>query len=113
VSVDIGGVGVGSDHPVVVQSMTNTDTVDVEATVQQVRELAEAGSELVRVTVNSEDAAQAVPEIVEALKEQGIETPIIGGIGSTRGTSAPPVETSTFRPSSRWPSTTGSPSASA
>jgi len=78
VSVDIGGVGVGSDHPVVVQSMTNTDTVDVEATVQQVRELAEAGSELVRVTVNSEDAAQAVPEIVEALEGQGIETPIIG-----------------------------------
>ncbi len=77
-SVDIGGVGVGSDHPVVVQSMTNTDTVDVEATVQQVRELAEAGSELVRVTVNSEDAAQAVPEIVEALRGQGIETPIIG-----------------------------------
>ncbi len=77
-SVDIGGVGVGSDYPVVVQSMTNTDTVDVEATVQQIRELAEAGSELVRVTVNSEDAAQAVPEIVEALRGQGIETPIIG-----------------------------------
>lgn len=77
-SADIGGVGVGSDHPVVVQSMTNTDTVDVEATVQQVRELAEAGSELVRVTVNSEDAARAVPEIVEALRGQGIETPIIG-----------------------------------
>lgn len=77
-SADIGGVGVGSDHPVVVQSMTNTDTVDVEATVQQVRELAEAGSELVRVTVNSEDAAQAVPEIVEALRGQGIDTPIIG-----------------------------------
>ncbi len=77
-SADIGGVGVGSDHPVVVQSMTNTDTVDVQATVQQVRELAEAGSELVRVTVNSEDAAQAVPEIVEALRGQGIDTPIIG-----------------------------------
>ena len=64
VTVDVGGVHVGSDRPIVVQSMTNTDTADVAGTVAQVRALHEAGSELVRVTVNNDEAARAVPEIV-------------------------------------------------
>ena len=78
VEVDVGGVKVGGPNPVVVQSMTNTDTADVDATVDQVRELADAGSELVRVTVNTDEAAQAVPEIVARLRDAGYETPIIG-----------------------------------
>jgi (E)-4-hydroxy-3-methylbut-2-enyl-diphosphate synthase len=73
VVVDVGGVKVGGAHPIVVQSMTNTDTADVAATVAQVRALHEAGSELVRVTVNNEAAAAAVPEIVEQ-----VQVPIIG-----------------------------------
>ena len=76
--VMVGGVEVGGINPVVVQSMTNTDTADVQATVEQVTALAQAGSELVRVTVNNEDAAKAVPEIVARLRDEGIETPIIG-----------------------------------
>ena len=76
--VIIGDVGVGGENPVVVQSMTNTDTADVPSTVAQVAALALAGSELVRVTVNNEDAARAVPEIVARLRDQGTETPIIG-----------------------------------
>jgi (E)-4-hydroxy-3-methylbut-2-enyl-diphosphate synthase len=78
VTVAVGGVRVGSDAPVVVQSMTNTDTADVPATVQQVAALARAGSELVRVTVNNEEAAAAVPEIVQQLERQGVRVPIIG-----------------------------------
>ena len=74
----VGRVPVGSCHPVVVQSMTNTDTADVEKTVDQVAALAEAGSELVRVTVNNDAAAQAVPVIVERLGAQGVDVPIIG-----------------------------------
>jgi (E)-4-hydroxy-3-methylbut-2-enyl-diphosphate synthase len=74
----IGGVSVGSDHPIVVQSMTNTDTADVESTTRQVADLARAGSELVRVTVNNEASAAAVPDIVEALDRLGLTTPIIG-----------------------------------
>ena len=74
----IGNVRVGSDAPVVVQSMTNTDTADVASTVEQVASLARAGSELVRVTVNNEDAAAAVPHIVEQLDARGIRVPIIG-----------------------------------
>ena len=74
----VGQVPVGSCHPVVVQSMTNTDTADVEKTVDQVAALAEAGSELVRVTVNNNAAAQAVPVIVERLAAQGVDVPIIG-----------------------------------
>lgn len=77
-TVAVGHVLVGSDHPIVVQSMTNTDTADVEATVAQIKHLSEAGSELVRITVNNEEAAKAVPHIVERLREQGNETPIIG-----------------------------------
>src|SRR5881227_779670 len=78
VTVNIGGVRVGSDAPVVVQSMTNTDTADVPSTVQQVAALARAGSELVRVTVNNDAAAKGVPHIVEQLDKQGINVPIIG-----------------------------------
>src|SRR3989442_5910530 len=73
----IGGVRVGSDAPVVVQSMTNTDTADVASTVQQVAALARAGSELVRVTVNNEEAAAAVAPIAEELDKQGIRVHII------------------------------------
>ena len=78
VTASIGGVRVGSDAPVVVQSMTNTDTADIASTVKQVAALARAGSELVRVTVNNEDAAAAVRRIVEELDKQGIRVPIIG-----------------------------------
>src|SRR3984893_1153490 len=78
VTVSIGAVRVGSDAPVVVQSMTNTDTADVPSTVQQVAALARAGSELVRVTVNNDEAAPAVLRIVEELDKQGIRVPIIG-----------------------------------
>jgi (E)-4-hydroxy-3-methylbut-2-enyl-diphosphate synthase len=78
VTVNIGGIRVGSDTPVVVQSMTNTDTADIESTVQQVAALARAGSEMVRVTVNNDDAAKAVPYIVEELAKKGWSTPIIG-----------------------------------
>jgi (E)-4-hydroxy-3-methylbut-2-enyl-diphosphate synthase len=78
VTAIIGGVRVGSDAPVVVQSMTNTDTADVPSTVQQVAALARAGSELVRVTVNNEEAAAAVPAIANELEKQNIRVPIIG-----------------------------------
>src|SRR6266700_908701 len=78
VTCTIGAVRVGSDAPVVVQSMTNTDTADVPSTVDQVAALARAGSELVRVTVNNEEAAAAVPHIVEKLAKQNIHVPIIG-----------------------------------
>jgi (E)-4-hydroxy-3-methylbut-2-enyl-diphosphate synthase len=78
VTCAIGKVRVGTDAPVVVQSMTNTDTADVASTVEQVASLARAGSELVRVTVNNEDAASAVPRIVEQLEKRGVDVPIIG-----------------------------------
>ncbi len=78
VVVDVGGVKVGGDHPIVVQSMTNTDTADVTGTVNQVLALAQAGSELVRVTVNTEHAAAAVPKIVETVRLFGSRVPIIG-----------------------------------
>lgn len=78
VSTSVGGVLVGSAHPIVVQSMTNTDTADAAATAGQVAELAAAGSELVRVTVNNDDAAAAVPEIVARLADRGIDVPIVG-----------------------------------
>ena len=77
-AVRIGKVTVGGGQPVVVQSMTNTDTADVEATALQVRALAAAGSELVRVTVNSEEAAAAVPHIVERVEQLGASVPIVG-----------------------------------
>ncbi|HXR76408.1 MAG TPA: flavodoxin-dependent (E)-4-hydroxy-3-methylbut-2-enyl-diphosphate synthase [Bryobacteraceae bacterium] len=78
VVVSVGPVKVGGAHPVVVQSMTNTDTADTAATVNQVMELARAGSELVRVTVNTDDAAKAVPKIVDTLRTFGVDVPIIG-----------------------------------
>src|SRR5512142_3103262 len=78
VTVDVGGVPVGSAHPVVVQSMTNTDTADPAATAAQVEELALAGSELVRVTVNTEAAAAAVPEIARRLEDAGCDVPVVG-----------------------------------
>jgi (E)-4-hydroxy-3-methylbut-2-enyl-diphosphate synthase len=77
-TADVGGVKVGSDHPVVVQSMTNTDTADPVATAAQVRALADAGSEVVRITVNNEEAAAAVPEIVARVRDLGPDVPIVG-----------------------------------
>ncbi|MEJ2622574.1 MAG: flavodoxin-dependent (E)-4-hydroxy-3-methylbut-2-enyl-diphosphate synthase [Candidatus Thiodiazotropha sp.] len=77
-SVEVAGVVIGSDAPVVVQSMTNTDTADVEATSEQVAALALAGSQLVRITVNNEAAAAAVPRIQERLDQQGLNVPLIG-----------------------------------
>lgn len=78
VTVTVGTVQIGSRHPVVVQSMTNTDTANASATADQVEALARAGSQLVRVTVNNEAAAAAVPEIAARLADRGIETPIVG-----------------------------------
>ena len=78
VTVNVGGVRVGSGHPIVVQSMTNTDTADPESTAKQIIALAEAGSELVRITVNTDEAAAAVPEIARLIHEEGVDVPIIG-----------------------------------
>ncbi len=78
VEVRIGRVTVGGTHPVVVQSMTNTDTADAQATAAQVEALARAGSEVVRITVNHEEAAKAVPEIVARLRDRGVEVPLVG-----------------------------------
>src|SRR5215472_6639182 len=78
VAVNIAGVKVGGGNPIVVQSMTNTDTADVTGTVNQVMALARAGSELVRVTVNTEAAAAAVPKIVDTLNMFGVRVPIVG-----------------------------------
>jgi (E)-4-hydroxy-3-methylbut-2-enyl-diphosphate synthase len=78
VAVDVGGVLVGGGHPIVVQSMTNTDTADVEGTVRQVAALARAGSELVRITVDRDEAAAAVPHIKERLLKMGVTAPIVG-----------------------------------
>lgn len=74
----IGNVSVGSQHPVVVQSMTNTDTADAIVTARQVVELARAGSELVRITVNTREAAAAIPEIVNRIQDEGVDVPLIG-----------------------------------
>jgi (E)-4-hydroxy-3-methylbut-2-enyl-diphosphate synthase len=78
VVVEVGGVRMGAGHPIVVQSMTNTDTADVAATANQAAALARAGSELVRVTVNNDEAARAVPQIVESLERDGVHVPIVG-----------------------------------
>ena len=77
-AVPVGPVVIGGGHPVVVQSMTNTDTADIEATARQVRELADAGSELVRLTVNDEGAAAAVPHIADRLDRAGCAVPLVG-----------------------------------
>jgi (E)-4-hydroxy-3-methylbut-2-enyl-diphosphate synthase len=74
----VGGVMVGSSAPVVVQSMTNTDTADAASTAEQVAALARAGSQIVRVTVNNEEAAAAVPEVVERITDMGVSVPIVG-----------------------------------
>ena len=71
----IGAVRVGSNAPIMVQSMTNTDTADIPGTIKQVAALARAGSEVVRVTVNNDDAAKAIPHIVEGLEKQGLRVP--------------------------------------
>ena len=78
VAVNVGGIKVGGNNPIVVQSMTNTDTADVPGTVNQVMALAQAGSELVRVTVNTDEAARAVPKIAETLYKFGVRVPIVG-----------------------------------
>ncbi|MCK5334552.1 MAG: flavodoxin-dependent (E)-4-hydroxy-3-methylbut-2-enyl-diphosphate synthase, partial [Gammaproteobacteria bacterium] len=77
-SVKIDHVIVGGNAPIVIQSMTNTDTADIAGTVKQVAELAEAGSELVRITVNTTEAAAAVPEIRKQLDAMGCNVPLIG-----------------------------------
>jgi (E)-4-hydroxy-3-methylbut-2-enyl-diphosphate synthase len=78
VAVDVGGVTVGAGAPIVVQSMTNTDTADVEATARQVAALARAGSEIVRITVDREEAAAAVPNIKDRVQQLGVTVPIVG-----------------------------------
>lgn len=78
VTVDVGGVPVGGSNPIVVQSMTNTDTADVEGTVRQIAALWRAGSEIVRITVNNDDAARAVPYIIEGLEKRGVPVPVVG-----------------------------------
>src|SRR5579871_5778498 len=78
VTTNVGGVPIGASAPIVVQSMTNTDTADPVRTADQVVALARAGSQLVRVTVNNDAAARAVPEIVSRVADAGVSTPIIG-----------------------------------
>jgi (E)-4-hydroxy-3-methylbut-2-enyl-diphosphate synthase len=78
VTADVGGVKVGSAHPIVVQSMTNTDTADPASTAAQVAALAKAGSQIVRITVNNDEAAAAVPEIISRLSDMGVSVPIVG-----------------------------------
>ena len=78
VGVKVGSVLVGGGAPVVVQSMTNTDTADIEATARQVAELARAGSELVRITVDREESAAAVPAIAERLAQMNVQVPLVG-----------------------------------
>ena len=78
IPVQIGSVTLGGSAPVVVQSMTNTDTADIEGSAQQIRDLARAGSELVRITVNSDDAAAAVPHICERLAQMNVSVPLVG-----------------------------------
>ncbi len=78
VACNVGGVWVGGNHPVVVQSMTNTDTADTTATANQIMDLARAGSEIVRITVNTEEAARAVPTVIDTIRAFGVQTPIVG-----------------------------------
>src|SRR3954447_289261 len=78
VAVDVGGVLVGGGAPVVVQSMTNTDTADVEGTARQVAALARAGSEIVRITVDRDEAAAAVPHIKDKLLAMNVDVPLVG-----------------------------------
>ena len=77
-TVIVGQIPFGSDHPIVIQSMTNTPTRDIDATVAQIIELADAGSEVVRITINDDAAAIATPKIIDTLRARGYTTPIIG-----------------------------------
>ena len=77
-TVMVGHIPCGSDHPIVVQSMTNTPTRDIEATLAQIIELADAGSEIARITIDTESAAEATPEIIRRLRARGYDTPIVG-----------------------------------
>lgn len=76
--VKVGDVMIGGNNPIIIQSMTNTPTKDISATVNQITELYNAGSEIVRITVNDADAAKAVPKIVENLKNNGVNVPLVG-----------------------------------
>src|SRR6188472_151435 len=78
VPVNVGGIIVGGDAPIVVQSMTNTDTADIEGTVRQTAALANAGSELVRITVDRDESAKAVPPIRDRLAQMGVRVPLVG-----------------------------------
>src|ERR1043165_3717034 len=78
IPVKVGGVWIGDGHPIAVQSMTNTDTADIESTTRQIEALTAAGSELVRITVNTRAAASAVSEIARRLRDRGVTTPLIG-----------------------------------
>jgi len=77
-TIRVGNISIGSDHPIVIQSMTNTPTANIDATVQQVKELIAAGSEMVRLTINNNDAAKAIPTIIQRLRDKDLSTPIIG-----------------------------------
>src|SRR5690348_7495552 len=78
IPVDVGGVNIGGGAPIVVQSMTNTDTADIEATARQAAELARAGSEIVRITVDRDASAKAVPHIRDRLAQMGVPVPLVG-----------------------------------
>jgi len=107
--VSIGGVRVGGGAPIVVQSMTNTDTADVEGTARQVQALARAGSELVRITVNTSEAAAAVAPIRASLERAGVQVPLIGDFTSMATSSCASTPT-VLR---RSPSTASTPGMSA
>ena len=77
-TVYVGTIPVGSHHPIAIQSMTNTVTSNIEDTIKQIKSLSDAGSELVRITVNDASAAKAVPEIIKKLRNEGYTTPIVG-----------------------------------
>ena len=76
--VNVGGVAIGSDYPLVIQSMTDTDTSDVESTVEQIKRLVDAGSEIVRITVNNDEAAKSVSSIKIRLIDDGVSVPLVG-----------------------------------
>jgi len=78
IEVSVDHIKIGGDNPIIIQSMTNTDTADIHKTVDQIINLSLAGSELVRVTVNNDDSAKAIPSIINELEKQNIKTPIIG-----------------------------------
>ena len=97
IAVRVGGVDVGGSNPVVVQSMTNTDTADLDKTVVQVAALARAGSELVRITVDRDEAAKAVPHIKEQLLKRGVTVPLVGDFHWTNIVSIPGTLVSRIR----------------